>query len=483
MGGGVDKDISNKLYNSMTKVKINDENQTGFFIKIHTDAKENYLLTCSHQILEEKINSKNNIDLYYGKDDSEHKTIKLDSGIRYIKTFQDITLIEIIQDDGISEDKYLVPDYNYQSGYEKYKKNKIYFSGFTENYTKKNAYSGEIISINDFKFTHKSDNLRISGSPICILNENDFLYVIGIYKAEEQNGIFIGKILDDLKKEKPKNINNINNNINNGGGIITKKFFSYDENKNKYIDFNKNVLRAAFNQNNNNYINALKDLNKFLYDKKDNEINSIIEIINNFDKYNNDYDKMLKDFLGIQGFIAKINRIIRKDNNEINKNIFYFIGGFLNILESSEIKIKNEIQIFRGDKMDLKQLINYEKEKNKIIFYKGFCSATKSRDIAIPYSNVLGNSEAYSVITTINYKINKDLAPNCFDISKFDKFKNEQTVLFAPNTCFKIKEVKLDKPSKKAEILVDSVGIKRDENIKEVKDIIYNESENFFKVI
>ena len=145
MGGGVDRDISNKLYNSMTKVKINDENQTGFFIKIHTNTIENCLLTCGHQISEEKINSKINIDLYYGKDDREHKTIKLDRGIRYIKTFQDITLIEIIQDDGISEDKYLIPDYNYQSGYGKYKKSKIYFSGFIENYTKKNAYSGEII--------------------------------------------------------------------------------------------------------------------------------------------------------------------------------------------------------------------------------------------------------------------------------------------------------------------------------------------------
>ena len=84
MGGGVDRDISNKLYNSMTKVKINDENQTGFLVKIHTNVIENCLLTCGHQISEEKINSKINIDLYYGKDDREHKTIKLDREIRYI---------------------------------------------------------------------------------------------------------------------------------------------------------------------------------------------------------------------------------------------------------------------------------------------------------------------------------------------------------------------------------------------------------------
>ena len=482
MGGGVDKDISNKLYNSMTKVKINDENQTGFFIKIHTNTIENCLLTCGHQISEDKINSKIDIDLYYGKFGQGHKTIKLDRGIRYIKTFQDITLIEIIQDDGISEDKYLFPDFNYKIGYEKYNKNKIYFSGFIENYTKKDAFSSEIISINDFKFTHKSDNLRISGSPICTY-ENEYLYVIGIYKAEEQNGIFIGKILDDLKKEKINYNNNSNNNNNINKIIIRKKFFSFDKNKDKYLDFIKNVLRESLNQNKDNLSAALEALNKFIFDNNVNDINTIVDIINNFDMYKNDYDKMLKDFLGIQGFISKINRIIRKDNNEINEKIFYFIGGFLNILESSEAKISNEIQIFRGDKMVFEQLCDYQENKNKIIFFKGFCSASKSIDIAIPYSNVFGNSEAFSVITTINYKINRGWVPYCFDISKFEKFKSEKTVLFAPNTCFKIKDVKIDKPHKKAEILVDSIGIKRNENVKEVKDIIYNESGNFFQVI
>ena len=478
MGGGVDREIANKLYNSMTKIKINDKNQTGFFMKIYANAKENYLLTCGQNISEEQINSKIDIDLYYGNNYGEHKTIKLDRKIRYIKTFLDITAIEIIQEDGISEDKYLYPDLNYLNGYEKYKKNKIYFSGFIDNYTRNNAFSGEITSINDFKFKHKSETLTSSGSPICTY-ENEYLYVIGIYKAEEPNGIFIGKIIDILKKE---NINN-NNIINNYNLIIRQKFFLFEENKNEYIDFNKNVLRNAFDQNEDNYFAALKKLNKFLLDSNDNEIFAILGIINSFDNSTNTYEKMLKDFLGIQGFISKINRIIRKNNKEINEKFYYFIGGFLNILERSEIKIKNELQLFRGDKMGHNQLLSYQNNINKIIFFKGFCSASKSLEIAIPYANVFGNSEAYSVITTINYKFKRDWVPYCFDISKFEKFENEKTVLFAPDICFKIKEVYIDEQHKTAKILLDSVGIKRDENLKEVKDIIYDGNENFFNVV
>jgi hypothetical protein len=477
MGGGIDKEIANKLYNSMTKIKISDNIQTGFFMNIYTNDKKNFLLTCGQNISEKQIQNKIDIDLFYGNDDKEHKTIKLDRKNRYIKTFEDITVIEIIQEDGIPEDKYLFPDLNYLNGYGKYNKNKIYFSGYTENYTKRNAFSGEITSINGFKFMHKSENLRSSGSPICTY-ENQYLYVIGIYKSEELNGIFIGKILDDLKKE---NIN-INNNFYNNK-IIKKKFFFFDENKKEYIDFNKNILREAFNQNEKNYFDALKNLNKFLLDINDDDIFGILEIINNFDHYNNDYNKMLKDFLGIQGFISKINRIIRKDNNEINEKFYYFIGGFLNILEKSEVKINNEVQIFRGDRMDYKEILNYQKKINKIIFFKGFCSASKSLEIATPYSNVYGNSEAYSVITTINYKIKRDWVPYCFDISEFEKFENQKTVLFAPDTCFKIKGVDIDEQHKKAKILLDSVGIKRDRNLKEVKDIIYNENENFFNVV
>ena len=57
-----------------------------------------------------------------------------------------------------------------------------------------------------------------------------------------------------------------------------------------------------------------------------------------------------------------------------------------------------------------------------------------------------------------------------------------ETALFTLYTCFKIKDVKIDENNKTAEIFLDSVGIKTGESIKDIKNIVYNDSESVFEV-
>ena len=76
----------------------------------------------------------------------------------------------------------------------------------------------------------------------------------------------------------------------------------------------------------------------------------------------------------------------------------------------------------------------------------------------------------------------KAVGDHCFDISKYDTFRETQTALFTLYTCFKIKDVKIDKDNKTAEILLDSVGIKMDENQKEINNITYNHRESVLVV-
>ena len=67
--------------------------------------KKNYLIANNQILSQEQIDSGANIDLYYGE---VHKIISLDKNIRDIRKFEnDLILIEIIQNDGISESKYL----------------------------------------------------------------------------------------------------------------------------------------------------------------------------------------------------------------------------------------------------------------------------------------------------------------------------------------------------------------------------------------
>ena len=94
----------------------------------------------------------------------------------------------------------------------------------------------------------------------------------------------------------------------------------------------------------------------------------------------------------------------------------------------------------------------------------------------------MGNTEDYSVIETINYKYRNIWRPYCFDITKYDTFSATKTALFTLYTCFKIKEVEIDEENKSAEILLDSVGIKMDENKKEITNITYNDREEVLEV-
>ena len=155
--------------------------------------KKNYLIANNQILSQEQIDSGTNIDLYY---DEVHKTISLDKNIRNIRAFKNgIILIEIIQNDGISENKYLPIDLNYDNGYEAYLNENVCTIGYKKNYTETETSSNEITSIINFKFNAKLNaNL---GSPICTLKNQ---FVIGIYK-EANNGIFIGEIINSLKKK------------------------------------------------------------------------------------------------------------------------------------------------------------------------------------------------------------------------------------------------------------------------------------------
>ena len=186
-GKTIPEDIIDKLYNSIVNIKLNNGlNATGFFMKIKIKEKEmKCLFTCQHVITQDNINNKITINIYYGKKNKEdYRQIKLGKNIRYTRVFneEDVTLIEIIENDKISENKYLDVDLNYKHGYNKYKGRNFYLAGYPKDYDGIRCISAGIIKeiIEDYKFSHTlNTNFGSSGSPIC--NENGD--VIGIHTS------------------------------------------------------------------------------------------------------------------------------------------------------------------------------------------------------------------------------------------------------------------------------------------------------------
>ena len=135
----IPKEIKEKLSQTITRIQIENKISTGFFMKMNIQGKIHYfLLTSAHSITKENIDSKITISIFYGKAEQEtEKKIELDNK-RFIKCFIDddidSTIIEILPEDNIPENKYLFPDLNYKNGYQQYFNNiGIYSAGYYSN--------------------------------------------------------------------------------------------------------------------------------------------------------------------------------------------------------------------------------------------------------------------------------------------------------------------------------------------------------------
>jgi len=166
-------------------------------------------MTCEHIITNEIIENNKRIEIYY---DNQKKRIKieLNKNERFIRNFLDLnidcTIVEILPNDNISEDYFLIPNIDYSINYDNLIKKNIYIPRFNSSYSK-----GEINNREKYKFSYNVGNCS-SGSPIFLMQTTS---VIGIHKGgdkeqKENYGDFIFPIINLLKNEKigEENYNN-----------------------------------------------------------------------------------------------------------------------------------------------------------------------------------------------------------------------------------------------------------------------------------
>ena len=218
---------------------------TGFFIKlIHHNNPLFCLMTCEHIITNEIIENNKTIEVYY---DNQKKRIKieLNKNERFIKNFLDFnidcTIVEILPNDNVSEDYFLLPNIDYSNNFNNLKEEKIYIPQFPKEgnlcYSK-----GKIKNMEGYQFSYNASTLPgSSGSPIFLIQTT---YVIGLHKSEKQNyGDFIFPIIELLKKEKIQEEKNDNNNIIKEKNIISNNKINK---KNEIKIIINNIIKNTF---------------------------------------------------------------------------------------------------------------------------------------------------------------------------------------------------------------------------------------------
>lgn len=200
-----------RLANCVCKIHKDGGSGTGFFLKIKNNEKEfKLLITNEHIIREEMVknNSKITIIIHY----VQKRTIELNRNKRIIECFpksenEDITIVQILEDDNIPETSYLELDDNFYTKIEKedfYEGKIVYLFHFP--YSGEQCWSvGTVIgaSKDNLSFSHDASTANgSSGSPVIY---NGSLKVIGVHGERDKNngkniGVLLGKIINKFKQ-------------------------------------------------------------------------------------------------------------------------------------------------------------------------------------------------------------------------------------------------------------------------------------------
>ena len=212
------KKIMEQMSKNICKIKIGEEQGTGFFCKIPFPDINNMLsviITNNHIINDEilyKDNSKININI---EEENEIKEINLNNRIKYTNKEYDITIIEIKENDNIKnylelDDKIIEDILNNNNKNNKYIDDTIYIIQYPEG--KLSVSYGILDNIYEdkkYNFRHKCNTKGgSSGSPILNINNNK---IIGIHKKgtkQYNKGTFLNYPIKEFIKLYTNNNNN-----------------------------------------------------------------------------------------------------------------------------------------------------------------------------------------------------------------------------------------------------------------------------------
>ena len=255
------KKIMKQMENNICKIKIGDEQGTGFFCKIPFPDEKNMLpvfITNNHVIKEEILYKNNkNISIYIKGEKAERK-INLNNRIKYTNIYYDITIIEILEKDHIN---------NYLELDDKIISDIIDDENFNIEYKDKTSYiiqypNGELsVSYgiidklfedkkNIFTFIHKCSTCHgSSGSPILSLNNKVFGIHFGNKSDKYNKGTFLNYPIKDFIKLNYNKISNINESLNISIETNATEALSKEMNKINNNFFKENTYKeTSFNE-------------------------------------------------------------------------------------------------------------------------------------------------------------------------------------------------------------------------------------------
>ena len=401
------KKIIEQMKKNICKIKIDEEQGTGFFCKIPFPDKYKtlpVLITNNHIINENLLNTKNKEIELFIKGENDIKKLNLDNRIKHTNKNYDITIIEIKEKDNINNymelDDIIINDIiNNNNKNIEYKDETIYIIHYPNNHL---SVSYGILNIpEDKKYEIKhtcSSDVGSSGSPILNIETNK---IIGIHKTgmrgkNYNKGTFLNypikeflekynpnkKILSsDIRNKRnifPNEINNnvkISNEIKNNGKIPNEI-----KNNGKML---QNLIRSLylkkelFSQNYSRHPECFLIKNQIINNLKQwYNIKGIIQFMDNnyalngitYQNFNSFYPK-IDDYLNKYqpNYMVSIKQLEEKEKFTFTKNELIFNINYIN--NNERLKYIDNFEIIDREFANfLKQKFNKQIDTIPIIY-------------------------------------------------------------------------------------------------------------------
>jgi len=322
--------------------------------------------------------------------------------------------------------------------------------------------------------------------------------------------------------------------------IFTSKIAKHQETKNQYSHFYKNIcdtkkglkeyIKSCFQNNNEKFIfNSLinidsYDKNYFLLHKElslfygDESENSFFSNFSNIKKYINEnfekkikdslincfmiflelnkknYEKIISVYLENYYFSKYLNLLLNQKDLSLFKMFGYFTGNLMYCLVQYGKKWKKGVIIkktfYWGTELNIIELLEYFKNRNKKITFPFFLSITTKKELAEICAkrniNYKKRKEKYlfSVIMKIDYLLNDEYEPSVFELKDLSQFKDEEEYILLPFTFLKLNKFIIDSDKFTADLELEIIGKKVifENIIKESGKMIYDSDLNIMIV-
>ena len=536
----IDYDIIDKLCNSIAKIIAGEARGTGFFIKLKVNSTDNsFFCTSSHTLKKEKekilliinrnrkpivrdieLKRENRIILKFDDDNEDDKY-----DTRFIQIFDDeIENIDI---------NYLELEESYIYNPTKFNNYQAIMAGYPQKYYNPKEDGempiishGRIIKIKEeigVVYNMETD-FQSSGSPICIINDNDKLKLLAIHKRKGYNekqiyneGILLWSVLRKLSnqiepaifinvKAEFQNVENVIKNLSDKFEGLLKieksnendednednkktEIFKYnflkieDYNNNDIKIYHQQILEEYKNRNEerfNAYFNLLNNhILFYAHNELGEAMNKILTILRDFKDINSTY-KNIKSFNN--NIIDCFNIILISKDYKLKIKLIYFISIYIQTLSVMKCRYYNKnVTLYKrrimdlSELKDLKEIEKNEKEEDRIIVFKYFINNlipdTTFNYLYKLYYN-LKNTFKIGYSKTMNYFGNSDYDTSIYIEFKGDyknincfKFSKWPEIVIPPFNAFRVDKVEINDMDQTAKIKL--ILLERNEILKE----------------